>query len=423
KLAIALILVLILCGILASWMFTSESKFMDIYQDALKVMSAQTVEYIRGIQIIKIFKTNVESFKKLHNSIKDYSKYAYKYSKLCKLPFVLFQWIFYGSVAILMIPIVLNLKRLDPYNELILNIIMFLFLSGLILVSIMGIMYAGMYMYEANYAVDNLEKIYKEMDENKIRFGNDEVFKNYDIKFDHVDFSYGSKKVFEDFSVEFKQNKIYALVGESGCGKSTLVKLLSGFYNLDDGRILIGEKPIEKYSKNALSKNIAFVFQDSKLFNMSIYDNLKIAKEDATDKEIKRAIKLSYCDKFINNLPNGINTIIGEKGVYLSGGEKQRIAIARAILKNSPIIILDEASSAIDSDNEYKIQRAFSELMKNKTVIMIAHRLSSIKNVDEIIVLKDSKIIQRGNHKDLIKENSQYKKQFEMYEKANEWRL
>ncbi len=396
--------------------------FMNKYQNALNRMSGETVEYVRGIQVIKIFKADVKSFKSLHEAILSYAKYAYEYSKSCKIPYVVYQWLFYTIVAIVILMMtLLNKKPVDSYIAV--ELIMLLFISGIIMVTIMKLMWAGQYIFQSNFALEKLEKIYEDMNKDRLKFGKSSDFDGYDIEFKDVSFSYGDNSVLDNLSFKLDEGKTYALVGSSGSGKSTIAKLISGFYKIDGGSILIGDKPIENYSEEAVASSISFVFQDSRLFKKSIYDNVAIAKKDVRREEVMRALSLAGCDEIIEKFSTRENTIIGSKGVHLSGGEVQRLAIARAILKDAPIVIMDEASASIDADNEYKLQLAFKNLMKDKTVIMIAHRLSSIENVDEILVVSDGRIIERGSHDELIKANGEYKKQVDLYNSTNDWRL
>ena len=227
----------------------------------------------------------------------------------------------------------------------------------------------------------------------------------------------------QNITARFPLGKFIAVTGVSGSGKSTIAKLLSGFYRLDAGTIKIGGYSLEEYTKEAIIRNISFVFQDSKLFKKSIFDNVAIADESANREDVMKALSLAGCDEILAKFKDKENTIIGSKGVYLSGGEKQRIAIARAILKNSPIVIMDEASASIDADNEYELQKAFKNLMKDRTVIMIAHRLSSIQNVDEIIVLEGGKVVERGSNDSLIEKQGIYSRLLRLYETANDWRV
>lgn len=418
---VVLALTLISGGVLASMMVGSE--FMKIYQEALDKLSAETVEYIRGISVIKIFGVSLESMKKLFTLINEYANYAYRYTKSCKIPYIFYQALFFGFPAILIIPVAFFMPQLGDPKLLALDLIMALFLSGLMFTAMMKIMYLSMYSFQGNYAVDTLEKLYAEMEAEKISFGQETEFKNHNIEFQNVSFSYGNKKVIENLSFKLDENRSYALVGESGSGKSTIAKLISGYYTLDEGRILIGGKGIETYSEEALMKEISFVFQDSKLFKKSIYENVALAKEGAKREEVMNACALAGVDKIYEKFEQKENTVIGSKGVYLSGGEKQRVAIARAILKDSPVVIMDEASAAIDPDNEYELQKAFKNLMKNKTVIMIAHRLSVIQGVDEILCMENGKIKERGNHAELFARNGDYYKLYCLYSEANEWRI
>ena len=421
KVGIILIILSIVGGISLS-MMTGEKEFMKIYQESLETLSSETVEYVRGIQVIKIFGISVESFKALNTAIKNYSKYSLEYAMSCKRGFVGFQWFFFSFIA-MVIPILLLFYNIEDPKMLAVELIMVLFLSGALFVSLMAIMYVSMYAFMGQSVVEKLESIFEEMNSNKLTFGSNEEFENYNITFENVSFGYTDKKIINDLSFSLEENKSYALVGASGSGKSTIAKLISGFYKVDSGVIKIGNRSISSYSEEALINNIAFVFQNVKLFKTSIYDNVKIGKADASYEEVMTAMNLAGCNSILDKFSEREQTQIGTKGVYLSGGEKQRIAIARAILKDAKIIIMDEASAAVDPENEYELQRAFSNLIKDKTVIMIAHRLPSIRNVDEILVMDNGKIIERGTDRELMALDGKYKKLQSLYSKANEWRV
>ena len=421
KVGIILIILSIVGGISLS-MMTGEKEFMKIYQESLETLSSETVEYVRGIQVIKIFGISVESFKALNIAIKNYSKYSLEYAMSCKRGFVGFQWFFFSFIA-MVIPILLLFFNIEDPKMLAVELIMVLFLSGALFVSLMAIMYVSMYAFMGQSVVEKLESIFEEMNSNKLTFGSNEEFENYNITFENVSFGYTDKKIINDLSFSLEENKSYALVGSSGSGKSTIAKLISGFYKVDSGVIKIGNRSISSYSEEALINNIAFVFQNVKLFKTSIYDNVKIGKADASYEEVMTAMNLAGCNSILDKFSEREQTQIGTKGVYLSGGEKQRIAIARAILKDAKIIIMDEASAAVDPENEYELQRAFSNLIKDKTVIMIAHRLPSIRNVDEILVMDNGKIIERGTDRELMALDGEYKKLQSLYNKANEWRV
>ena len=421
KVGIILIILSIVGGISLS-MMTGEKEFMKIYQESLETLSSETVEYVRGIQVIKIFGISVESFKALNTAIKNYSKYSLEYAMSCKRGFVGFQWFFFSFIA-MVIPILLLFFNIEDPKMLAVELIMVLFLSGALFVSLMAIMYVSMYAFMGQSVVEKLESIFEEMNSNKLTFGSNNEFENYNITFENVSFGYTDKKIINDLSFSLEENKSYALVGSSGSGKSTIAKLISGFYKVDSGVIKIGNRSISSYSEEALINNIAFVFQNVKLFKTSIYDNVKIGKADASHEEVMTAMNLAGCNSILDKFSEREQTQIGTKGVYLSGGEKQRIAIARAILKDAKIIIMDEASAAVDPENEYELQRAFSNLIKDKTVIMIAHRLPSIRNVDEILVMDNGKIIERGTDRELMALDGEYKKLQSLYNKANEWRV
>ena len=421
KVGIILIILSIVGGISLS-MMTGEKEFMKIYQESLETLSSETVEYVRGIQVIKIFGISVESFKALNTAIKNYSKYSLEYAMSCKRGFVGFQWFFFSFIA-MVIPILLLFFNIEDPKMLAVELIMVLFLSGALFVSLMAIMYVSMYAFMGQSVVEKLESIFEEMNSNKLTFGSNEEFENYNITFENVSFGYTDKKIINDLSFSLEENKSYALVGSSGSGKSTIAKLISGFYKVDSGVIKIGNRSISSYSEEALINNIAFVFQNVKLFKTSIYDNVKIGKADASYEEVMTAMNLAGCNSILDKFSEREQTQIGTKGVYLSGGEKQRIAIARAILKDAKIIIMDEASAAVDPENEYELQRAFSNLIKDKTVIMIAHRLPSIRNVDEILVMDNGEIIERGTDRELMALDGEYKKLQSLYSKANEWRV
>ena len=422
RVGMLIIILSIVSGLILKGMMGND-EFMNLYQASLDKLSEETVEYIRGIQVVKIFGTKLRSFKALHEAITNYSRYAYNYSISCKKPYVVYQLIFLGLIAIISIPLSFFLTDISVPKVAAVELIMIFFLSGVMMVSFMKIMWASMNIFNANYAIDHLEELYSKMQEDKLSYGKREKFCNFNIEFDHVSFAYGKNQILEDLSFSLEEKKNYALVGHSGSGKSTIAKLLSGFYKVDSGSVKIGGYPLEEYTKEAVIRNISFVFQDSKLFKKSIYENVALADEKASREEVMKAMNLAGCDEIIAKFKEKEYTVIGSKGVYLSGGEKQRIAIARAILKKSPIVIMDEASASIDADNEYELQKAFKNLMKDKTVIMIAHRMTSIKNVDEILVLENGKVIERGNDESLVRKQGLYSKLLSLYETANDWRV
>ena len=418
-------IVIVLISLVLVKNMMGDQSFMKKYMDMLDEMNAGAVEYVRAMPVVKIFNAPLIGFKKLYDSILIYKEMVYKYSMSCRFPFVLFQWLL--NIFIIT-PVFLGIfmvnRGADP-GLWAAKILFFTLFMGIFYSNTMKIMYVSMYIFQANSAVDNLENLFKEMKEKEIEFGSQREFLNKNIEFKNVDFSYdGENKILNNFSLSLEEDKVYALVGSSGSGKSTIAKLISGLYPVDSGEILIGDKNISSYDKESLMKNIGIVFQNPQLFQgISIFENVKLAKSDASDEEVLRALKIARCDEFIDKFKDAYDVVIGAEGVNLSGGEKQRVSIARIFLKDPKIIIMDEASAAADPENEYELQIAFKELIKNRTTIMIAHRLTSIRGVDEILLIEDGKLIERGSHDILYKEDSKYKKFVEMYNSANEWRV
>ena len=422
RLGILLIVVMLIGAAQVRWMF-GEQSFMKIYKASLDKMNAEAVEYVRGMQVIKIFKSTVQSFKNFYDSIMMYSKYSIEYVYSCRTPFVIFQVIFNIIIAIVVPFAIIAMNRGEAAAEVLTRVIFFAAFGGVMFAALMRIMYVGMYQMQAQMVVDKFEEIFESMKKDGLEHGARETFDNFDIEFRNVSFKYAKDYVLKDVSFHLAEHKTYALVGSSGGGKSTIAKLISGFYKINEGSILIGGHDIAEYSEKALLSTIAFVFQNAKLFKTSIFENVHIGNPSASHEEVMKALEEARCGDILDKFPERENTIIGAKGVHLSGGETQRIAIARAILKNADIIILDEASAAADPENEYEIQQAFSNLMKDKTVIMIAHRLSSIRSVDEILVIDGGTVIERGSDADLMQKDGQYRRLQEMYARANAWRV
>lgn len=418
-----LLLAIALIGGAQMMLMMGNKDVMRKYQAALERMNAEAVEYVRGMQIVKIFRSTVESFKAFYEAITGYSDLAYKYTLSCRMTYVMFQVLF-NLFAVFTIPAAIYFMNKGADGNLIIaKLIFFICIAGVLFSAFMRVMYVGMYNFQAKSVVDKLENLFADMEKDNLEHGTEETFENFGIEFKNVSFGYTEEKILHDVSFTLEPNKTYALVGSSGGGKSTIAKLISGFYKINAGEILIGGKNISSYSKNALMRSIAFVFQTSKLFKTSIFENVKMGNKHASDEEVMNALRLARCEDILAKFPEREKTVIGSKGVHLSGGEIQRVAIARAILKNADIIILDEASAAADPENEYEIQQAFSNLMKNKTVIMIAHRLSSIKNVDEILVVEDGNIIERGSDAELMQKGGKYSHLQRLYSQANDWRV
>ena len=409
-----------LSGMLFIKKMMGDQNFMTQYMAASDKMNSGAVEYVRGIHVLKIFKTSVQSLKEFYRSVTEYAELALQYSLSCRSWYVLFQ-VFYNAVFLVTL-FFGYWGDTDPRVQLA-KFLFYALFNGVLYLALNKVMYVGMYNYQAAACIEKIETLFDEMGEKKLSAGQLEKMDSYSIEFRNVTFGYDEKEIIEDLSLTLEEGKTYALVGASGSGKSTLAKLISGFYKLDSGQILIGGHDISEYTEQTLTQNIANVFQDAKLFKKSIYENVRLGDPGASRDQIMEALHLAQCDEILDKLENRENTVIGSKGVHLSGGEVQRIAIARAMLKDAKIVILDEASPAADPENEYELQLAFSNLMKGKTVIMIAHRLSSIQGVDEILVIDDGKVIERGSHRELMESDSTYRKLQEEFMQANEWRV
>lgn len=417
-------LIVLLSGFLCFKMM-GEKEFMSAYMEQLDLLNAEAVEYVRGMQVVKLFAAPIVSFKRLYGAINDYADMVYNYSMSCRIPYVTFQWLLNLFIVAPVFYAVYRVGAGDDGGMWAAKTLFFALFMGMFFANIMKIMYVSMYHVQANRAVDTVEALFKEMDEKKMVFGKERDFGDSSITFSHVDFSYDEdEKILSDFSLHLDAGKIYAFVGPSGGGKSTIAKLVSGLYPVNKGDVMIGEKPMTAYDKDGVMETVGMVFQQAKLFEgLSIYDNVRLADPEANQEEVHRALALARCEEFKEKFSTGYDTVIGAEGVKLSGGECQRVAIARLFLKDPKILILDEASAAADPENEYEIQKAFSNLMKGRTTIMIAHRMSSIRGVDEILFIEGGKVVERGDHDALMKEDGRYARFVNLYHEANEWRI
>lgn len=394
---------------------------MKQYNNALENMSNEAVEYVRGIPVVKTFGQSVFSFKKFKSTIDEYQKWVVAYTKDMRVPMMFYTAAINGVFAFL-IAGALWFTAGGVTNAFLLNLIFYIVITPVISLTLTKMMY----MSENNMIVkDALERIdgvlsVSPMSESKTP----EHPADSSVEFNDVHFSYdGKNEVIRGVSMNIGAGQTVALVGPSGGGKSTLAGLIARFFDVKSGSIKVGGSDIREIPKEELMNAVSFVFQDSKLIKATIAENVKLGKPDATDEEVAAALHAAQCDDIIQKFPDGINTTIGTKGVYLSGGEQQRIAIARAVLKNAPVIILDEATAFADPDNEAKVQKAFSELSKGKTVIMIAHRLSTVADADCIYVIKDGLIAESGRSDELLEKNGLYAKMWKEYAASVEWKV
>ena len=394
---------------------------MKQYNNALENMSNEAVEYVRGIPVVKTFGQSVYSFKKFKGTIDEYEKWVVSYTKDLRVPMMFYTAAINGVFAFL-IAGALWFTAGGVTNAFLLNLIFYIVITPVISLTLTKIMY----MSENNLIVrDALERIDEVLNASPVQESKSpEKPKDGSIKLNDVHFSYdGKKEVIRGVSMNIGSGQTVALVGPSGGGKSTLASLMARFFDVNSGSIKIGGADVREIEKKELADTVSFVFQNSCLIKASILENVKLGRPSATDEEAAAALHAAQCDDIIEKMPQGVNTIIGTKGVYLSGGEQQRIAIARAVLKNSPVIILDEATAFADPDNEVKVQKAFSSLAKNKTVIMIAHRLSTVENADCIYVIADGQVEESGSFGELIEKNGLFAKMWENYSASVEWKV
>ena len=407
---------------------------MEEYQNALADMSNEAVEYVRGVPVVKTFGQTIFSFKRFKASIDNYEKWVIEYTKALRSPMMFYTTAVNGAFAFLIAGGII-FSRGGVTDELLLNLIFYIVITPVIGTTLTKIMFMS---EDAMIVNDALSRIDEVMNEKPLPESTEKsVPSDNSIVFEHVSYSYGEnetdknsspgrgdrKNALNDVSLSIAPGQKAALVGPSGGGKTTLAKMIARFFDPREGRILIGNTDIRNIPKETLMDKVSFVFQESRLIKASVLENVRMAKPQATRDEVVRALKAAQCTDIIEKLPDGIDTVIGAKGVYLSGGEQQRITIARAVLKNAPILILDEATAFADPDNEARVGKALAELSRGKTVIMIAHRLSSITDADCIYVLRDGGIEESGNYNDLIRKNGIFTRMWKNYSEAAEWKI
>ena len=420
KLGLVSMVPIIIGMILMSSMMTSETKKMkEEYYEDLSDLSSQTVEYVRGIPVVKTFAQSIESFDKLYSLIIKIKDLVLKLTMSYTNKMSWFGTIS-TSTAFFLVPVALLLIKFNGnLANVVANSVIYFLIGPIFAVFIMRTATIKQFSYFAELALDKIENI---LEYDDFIYG-DKTSSDVGIEFKNVSFSYDEENVLDNISFKVKRGEQVALVGMSGSGKTTIARLAARFYDIKSGEILIGGINIKDFEKEALMKKIAFVFQNSKLFKMSLRENLLIAKPNATDEEIDNALINSGCKEIIKGLKNGLDTVYGTRGTYFSGGEAQRLSIARAFLKDADIIILDEGTAFADPENEHLIQESFKKLSKNKTTLMIAHRLSTVVDVDKILVIDKGRIVEEGKHSDLINMNGHYKKLWDEYQKSVNWKI
>ena len=396
---------------------------MKQYQDALADMNNEAVEYVRGVPVVKTFGQTVFSFKRFKASIDRYSKWVVAYTKELRQPMMFFTLFLDATFAFLGGAALLIAGLASVNTAFIVDLVFYVVLSPLLALMLNRIMYMsenGMIVKDAMARINSLLDIRPLEEPAQPRRPED-----FSIELKEVSFRYpaASRDAVHKLSLSVKAGGTAALVGESGGGKTTVAALISRFWDVAEGEVKIGGVNVKDIPKRDLADTVSYVFQDSKLLKASIADNLRIAKPNATEEELKAALTAAQCDDILAALPDGIATVIGADGVYLSGGQQQRIALARAILKDAPIVVLDEATAFADPENEYKVQRAFEKLTEGKTVLMIAHRLSTVMNADEIFVLDEGELAECGTHAELLEKHGVYARMWQEYTTAASWKV
>ena len=450
-LGIVCLIPIILCFIFMYPMFSRESQNLMVeYQTYLEKMNGEAVEYVRGIPVTKAFQQSVFSFKNFIDAIRNYGKFSADYALSTQLPMTAFTVSINGFFALL-IPAGIFLAGSLVDKKFLANFMFYVIFTPICAVMMNKIMTVSQDWMLASHALEGIETI---LDEKPlVEPSNPQKPKNHSIQFEGVYFDYdnikldeyvfsensknfsenskkdglnrsnSSEHILNDVNLKINENETVALVGPSGGGKTTIASLIPRFWDVNKGSIKVGEVDVRDISTKELMENISFVFQNTTLFKDSIYNNVAIGRKGASREDVKKALSLAQCDDIIDELPDGIDTVIGTEGTYLSGGQQQRIALARAILKDAPIIILDEATALADPENEYMIQKAISEITKDKTVIMIAHRLSTVKNVDRIYVVENGRIVEEGNHNSLVENEGLYSRMWDEFNQSIQWKV
>ena len=410
-------------GIMGYMMNPKNNDFQRMYLDAQEKMSAEAVEYVRGIPVVKVFQQTVFSFKRFHDSIINYRDLVIRYTLLWRMPMSAYT-IAINAFAFLLVPTGIILIGHGGETAIIVSdMVLYVLIAPIIAANVMKAMHLSQNLFLANEAVDRLEKLtatppLPESSE-------PEKAAAFDVSLRNVSFRYeaAERDAVSHIDLDIPQGKTVALVGASGSGKTTIARLIPRFWDVREGSLKIGGVDVRHMDKATLMRNVSFVFQNTRLFKTSILENIRYGNPDATIEQVNRAVDLSQSREIIERLPQGLNTVIGAEGTYLSGGEQQRIVLARAILKDAPIVVLDEATAFADPENEHLIRQAFAHLTCGKTVLMIAHRLTTVQDADNIVVVDNGRIAEQGTHQQLMEQATLYYKMWNEYQKSVAWKL
>ena len=395
---------------------------MEEYNNALGQMAGEAVEYVRGISVVKTFGQSVFSFRRFKEAIDNYEKWVIAYTKDLRFPMMCYTTLVNGIFAVL-IAVALVMASGGVTNEFLLNLVYYIIITPIITLTLTKIMYASenkLIVADAMSRIDSIMEMEPLPETDHPKHPKDNSVELSGVSFRYKD---AERNALENISLTIKPGEHVAFVGPSGGGKTTLASIVARFWDVNSGSVKIGGVNVKDIPKEELMDTVSFVFQDSKLLKTSILENVRMAKPDASRGEILKALHDAQCDDILEKMPQGVDTVVGAKGVYLSGGEQQRISIARVMLKNAPVLILDEATAFADPDNEAKVQAAFSVLAKGKTVLMIAHRLSTVTGADRIVVIRDGKIEETGTHGQLKDKDSLYAEMWRQYNKAAKWKV
>jgi len=424
RMGIASLIPLILGFFLMHFMTSEKGQnFQKQYYDSLEEMSAESVEYIRGIPVVKTFGQTIFSFKRFYRSIVRYKEMVVAFTLLWRKPMSLYTVIM-ESTAFFLVPIsIFLIGRGENLPLLLTDFVFYLLISPIFTTLFMKSMHFQHNILIAEQAIDRLDNL---LDFPQMQYvEKSQPIPNFDIQFTQVGFTYqgSNKKTLDAINFSVKEGETIALIGPSGGGKTTIARLIARFWDTNEGEITIGGVNITDVTKEDLMQTVSFVFQTTQLLKGSLRYNLCFDRTDVSEEEIHQALIDSQSLEIIEKLADGIDTIIGTKGTYLSGGEQQRIALARAMIKNAPIVLLDEATAFADPENEHLMQKALKKLSQNKTTLMIAHRLTTVKDADKILVIDQGKIVEQGNHNDLIKNDGIYKKMWDEYQSTIDWNI
>ena len=410
-------------GIMSYMMNPKNNHFQRMYLDALEKMSAEAVEYVRGIPVVKVFQQTVFSFKRFYDSIINYRDLVIKYTLLWRTPMSAYI-VAINAFAFFLVPTgILLIGHGGQTAVVISDMTLYVLIAPVISVNVMKAMHLSQNLFLANEAVDRLEKLTDATP--LLDSETPQRAKSSDICLHNVSFRYdgAEKDAVSHIDLTIGEGKTVALVGPSGSGKTTIARLIPRFWDVREGSVSIGGTDVRQMDKAELMHSVSFVFQNTRLFKTSILENVRYGTPEATLDEVNRAIDLSQSREIIDRLPQGLNTIIGSEGTYLSGGEQQRIVLARAILKDAPIVVLDEATAFADPENEHLIREALAHLTHGKTVLMIAHRLTTVQDADSIVVVANGRIVEQGTHEELMARKSMYNRMWNEYQQSVAWKL